>query len=374
MIHHIRLFQFRNYSLQEVHCERFNVFIGPNGQGKTNLLESIAIGYSGQYLRSSQVEALVQNNCQSALIEVSSEVSNSQYTHRFVIENQKRKFFLNNKPTSVHALNRKFPIVTFMPEHVGLFKNSPEIRRNELDTAVKSWSQSEIQVYVKFHKLLISRNRLLRMIQEGNLNDKTLWDQINNDFLKESARLTWFRLAWLREFLPIWKNVLDQFWQLDGGELTVRYLMSQTNIWDWSFDDILRFTQERSLHLRDAEMHLGTSLVGAQRHDWECWWRNQNLRLMGSQGQHRALVLGFKMALVYWYLNQGLSFIPLLLDDVFSEFDLEHQKKFWIFLNQVPTQVFLTAALMESEFLKEHMFQPSIFQVIDGKVIRKKEF
>lgn len=93
MIHHIRLFQFRNYSLQEVHCERFNVFIGPNGQGKTNLLESIAIGYSGQYLRSSQVEALVQNNCQSALIEVSSEVSNSQYTHRFVIENQKRKFF-----------------------------------------------------------------------------------------------------------------------------------------------------------------------------------------------------------------------------------------------------------------------------------------
>ena len=110
----------------------------------------------------------------------------------------------------------------------------------------------------------------------------------------------------------------------------------------------------------------GMSLFGPHRDDFEFILNDGNLSLFGSQGQMRAAILALKLSELYVIRDfSGISPI-LLLDDIFSEFDIEKRNKLMSYLKD-NCQVIMTTtdlSLIDDEVLST----AKIFNVKDGKV------
>ena len=362
---------FRNFDSVEIKFnDRLNIIIGDNGQGKTNIIESIYLLTEGESFRYSKNENLIRLGQSAAFIRTAIINEELDYKLSLKLTPSKKDLFINEKPTSINRLNR-FSAVLFSPESLNIIKESSDERRQLIDQLVSQTTVNGFNVIRDYKKVLKTRNRLLKDISEEKIKYQMGLDtleSLNPSFLKLAAELTSLRLNTLNEIKPQVEMALNNIHSSTSVKFDFDYVISDKNHRNSTLEIVLESMQNRMKELQTAELKTGVSLVGPQKHDVIFLYNGNDSRFYCSQGQQRSIILAYKMAqIVYHYKVHG--FYPLLLlDDVLSELDLSKQESLISTLNQTETQTFVTTTDV-SLLSKLSMSKASVFKIKNGQVI-----
>jgi DNA replication and repair protein RecF len=346
----LSLRNFRNYENLSLRFQGgVNIFVGNNGQGKTNLVEALHLLVKGHSFRPGHGEVWLRkmagSSAEGASLRATVERQGLVSEIALKFNRGHRFFFLDNKRVSGLDLETRFPCVLFSPESLTAIKEGPERRRLLLDEVVISQGEREARWVSEFRRALKSRNRLLKDFQLGIYTETQvheLLDAIDGVYLPAAAALTHARIRLLCALEPLLQEALRFIGPNDLVDISVDYEISEASARAWDLRDILSSLHNRMKSLRKVETSQGTTLVGPHKHEIQFLSAGNDARYFCSQGQQRALILGFKMAQIMYHYRVFQVHPLLLLDDVLSELDPLKGANLLKFLEGIESQIILT--------------------------------
>ncbi|MFN7905041.1 MAG: DNA replication/repair protein RecF [Pseudobdellovibrionaceae bacterium] len=357
---------------------RVNIFLGLNGQGKTNLIEAFYLASQGETFRFGEMTDLVQHQSSQALIQLKMEKNELEDRIHFQIDQGKKNIFLNGKKTSSQKVQEKYNCVVFSPESLQSIKEGSEQRRILIDDLIKSIYPQRNQQIHDFKRLLKTRNKVLKEIKEEKFPRDQLLEVLESlqpQFFKAALEYTTIRLRMIHEIQQTFNHSMEQISargkSVEIKSATLSYSISGENATHWTAEEVMDALKKRHQELHIAEMASGLSLYGPQRHDLQFLYDGKDSRIFCSQGQQRALILAFKMAQIVYHYKVRESYPILMLDDVLSELDQEKRQALITFLHSIQAQTFITSTdLYLSEDFPD--LNLSVFTVNRGSIVRQK--
>ena len=301
---------------------KLNLILGPNGCGKTNILEAIFFLSSGKSFRSSSQSKLINwntyfssvraklidNNQEETEIEVRISKDPNQLT-----SSVSRKFFIQKVEKPRKKYLGVIKNVVFQPEDIRLVNGSPTRRRDFLDDIFSQTEWRYTSALSQYNRALKHRNELLDQIRLGLAANADLfyWDQV---LIKNSKIIHDFRISFVKSVNNFFINHADS----QINTISLNYHPSVLN-------------EEKLKKNYSLDLQRGYTQAGIHRDDFS--FDNsifpkddKNLAFWGSRGQQRLAVLALRLGQIN-YLEENYHDRPiLLLDDIFSELDPEHQQ------------------------------------------------
>lgn len=370
----LRVQHFRNLSFVEIEPhERFNIFSGANGQGKTNVLEAIYLLSAVRSFRANRNASMVEFDAESASLEARVERGGHDRIVRIEIGENGKDVFLNDSP--VRRLSEFFGtvnVVKFGPKDLSILKGSPSERREFLDEAIFNAHpayQTELDHYEEARK---QRNAVLKDEEV----DEALLSVYGEQLVQYGADVIERRTDFIEEFRPVLGRVFREIFDADF-DADVEYDMKWADRIDAprrppdDRGEVERMLESALEQTAEAERERGYTLVGPHRDDLYAELEERDVTVFGSQGQQRAFVLAMKIAVIR-YLKERYHFAPiLLLDDVSSELDREKNRFLFDFLrSRTEGQVFITTTHRDYIHLDEDL---RTFSVTSGQIERTSE-
>ncbi|MEK7460596.1 MAG: DNA replication/repair protein RecF [Patescibacteria group bacterium] len=324
----VELENFRSHRHRSLKLGGATIFVGPNGVGKTNILEAIWCLATTRPFRTSRDSELIHWEAASTA------VVGDAFEMRLVREPIIRKaLFIGGVPRRPLEYLGELRAVLFTPDSLAILSGPPRERRRFLDTLLAQGDRSAARELVAYRQLLVQRNALLRLIHLGQAGAGELepWD---SQLIVLGSRLTQRRADILDILVP---QILKYYGRLGGLEARSLAIMYQPI---GSADPAV--FAERLAANRAREIALQVTLVGPHRDDFLVSLRGHPLADYGSRGEIRTVLLALKWA-EYDYLARDQETRPiLLLDDLFSELDPAHRQALAEFLDNVQAVITTT--------------------------------
>jgi DNA replication and repair protein RecF len=386
---HLALKDFRNYDQLDLTLEPgLFLFQGENAQGKTNLLEAVAmLATSNSFHASSdreivnwhasehvtRIAASVERRNEEAHIEIviidptpQEKGTSADRELQFIPPNerQRKRIKINSVPKRAIDLIGLVTVVLFSPNDLSLVDGSPEERRRFLDRGLCQMQPHYCQALQKYRKIVTQRSALLKRIRE-NQEDPGMLDYLDEKLTELATMITFER----RRMVDSLNQHVDELQAIISGgreHLTIVYRPSFHIEPDWNTLETLQHYRTQLLEARRKEIRQGVCLLGPHRDDLEFLVNGVNMLTYGSRGQQRTAALASKLGeLAFMRAVTGEEPI-LLLDDVFSELDLLRRE---YLLGQVlqHEQVLITATDFAS-FPEEILVKAHQYRVANGKV------
>ena len=313
-------------------------FLGPNGQGKTNLLEAVGLAATLRSFRKSGMDGLVREG-----------QSRSQSFYRFLDDNgDEREVFVSFRPKGEKILDVDGERVKRLGEHLG---NFPAVTLSSRDFRLIREGPADRR---KWLDLLLSSSSLLYF---NHLQGYTRAPRERNALLKKEAsdgELLAFEQALASHAVQL-HSLRAQSIPVISQALTKSYL-SLTNETEQAdlayYPDLMIETEpeylEKLAQERPRDRIMGSTRKGPHRDDFLFRLQQRDARTYASEGQQRGLVLALRLA-EFSYLREALGRIPLILaDDVLGELDKVRKANFRKLLPP-DAQVFATGTAYPSE-------------------------
>jgi DNA replication and repair protein RecF len=320
---------------------RFNVFVGDNGQGKTNLLEAIYVVAALRSFRTSRLADLVAFGPETeAKAQISARVTRQDMTRVYEVELAagSRKVRLDGK--AVRPLSRYFGgfnVVVFTPEDLGLARGSPSERRRFLDRAVFNLRPEYLATVQDYEKVLKQRNAVLRMVGEGRLPSGRA-EEMLVVYDTQLADLGLAIVAAREAFLAALHDELRRAFEAIARServASVRYVSKLSGL---AAADVIE--QHRAGRARDLASQ--STQLGPHRDDLAFELDRRDAGQFASQGQLRAILLAWKTAELVVLARAHGDLPILLLDDVSSELDPGRNAYLFEHLAGLAGQCFIT--------------------------------
>ena len=340
----LELTDFRSYpSLQFAPEPTVNVLVGHNGAGKTNLLESVAYLGSLTSFRGAPDSALVSLEAASAVLrgEVQHAGSKSLVEIELPIEGRRRVQVNRQKLTRAADMLGHLRIIVFLPDDLDIVKRSPAYRRDFLDAVcVQLWPVAYLDQQ-EYERALRQRNSLLR--QMGRNTDPTTLGVWNQRLSEAGAKVMIRR----HEAIRALSAHVEQAYRALAGEAT-EIVLGYRSDWGGSVTET-HPAEELSARLWAALEHAEatdkdrrTTTVGPHRDEPTFSINGRATRTHASQGEQRTLVLSLRLA-SHAAVSERVGSPPLLvLDDAFSELDMNRARALAAALPEA--QTFITTA------------------------------
>lgn len=345
MIEKLRLFQFRNFEDQVIEFSpTANIFIGMNGQGKSNILESIHFLFLGESFRPAQAQHLIKNGESRSSVQALCRHKNESVRINLKIEEGRKKIEVDGKKISPLSVTEFEIPILFSPESLNAIKGSAEERRRLVDHMLICLNPKSAMIISHFRKLLRTRNKILkdRIRQEVTDSEAAdLLEAINPRYLQASTDLAQLRVQTLQDLMP-WMNMMMADLSPSFPEVRSKYVISDNDFILNSPTEIANMLQKRLKEMAKSELSSGVSLVGPHKHDISFLFGGNDSRFFCSQGQQRCLILAFKLAQIVYHRRVFKKSPLLLLDDVLSELDGDKRNSFLRLIETMEAQVIIT--------------------------------
>lgn len=364
IIEKIKLKNYRNYDSLEINLnEKLNVIIGKNAQGKTNLLESIyVLSLTKSYLGVND-KSLIKLGNNYAILEADAILNSGPKKFKLLIKDNGKQVIINGKEIkklSDYVSNLK--VIIFSPENIRMIKEGPSIRRKFLNMEIS-------QISMKYVKLLMDYNNIVRQ-----KNEYLKLDNKNKDYLNilndEVAKLSVEIYLLRRKFLDNINMFIDKiYYEIMGMQgLKIKYI-SNIDYFEDKTEMVDKFREKIDKYL-EKEMLYKISLIGPHRDDFIFVLNDKNIALYGSQGQLRSVILALKLSEIELFKQSGDDDPILLLDDIFSELDLDKKNNLIKYINNnIQTIITTTDINMIDENLVK---KANIFEIKNGKLFPGK--
>ena len=358
-IQSLSISNFRNYQNLKIDFDdKVNIFIGKNAQGKTNLLESIYYCCIGKSFKSSKDKELIKWGEENGFIKL---VANKKYRDTQVevrfSNSQKKEIKINGLPIrKIGDLIGEINIVFFSPQELKLVRESPDERRRFMDIDISQNNKRYFYQLGRYEKILANRNKLLKNSSSIDVVKETvdIWDRA----LITSAKLIAFeRRKFVEQILPYAQKAHSY---ISGGkeELNLKYVCGCGIALDENFEKNFEKLLRKNL---EKDFKLGYTSLGVHRDDIDIFLNGVEVKSFGSQGQQRTVGLALKLAELENMFNINGEYPILLLDDVFSELDLDRQRRLLKFVDR--TQTFITCT-------DEKEIAGKLYHIENGKMIK----
>jgi len=314
-ISHLSLSTFRSYSQLELDLTPgISVFVGRNGEGKTNIVESILyLSFLGSH-RVSADQPLVQLGATSAYIRATTQLPDREVLVELEINTDKaNRARINQNP--VRSQKELFGIVQaiyFSPEDLDLVRGDPSERRKFIDQILMLRSPRMAGIISDYERAVRQRNALLKS-RAGN-ESLSSWDE---QVAKFGGQIISARLQTLADFEPIFAAIYKDISLEKPASIAYKTSIENPSNNETTNTELI---MERIKVTRAAEIERGLTLTGPHRDDLLLHLGNHLVKGYASHGESWSIALSLKLATYQLLKNDGLSPI-LILDDVFSELD-----------------------------------------------------
>jgi DNA replication and repair protein RecF len=327
----IRLQSFRNHERSRIKCASGrNVFLGNNGEGKTNILEAISYICLTKSFYSSNDATAVQIGQPGFKV---SATAVSDIDVEYVVEvsyekEEREKTITINKGVveDKSSVVGMFPVVVLSPENANVTSGMPAERRRFMDVVISQSNKTYLRDLIEYRRILRQRNRILLDGKQGLHVSRETLDPWTENLVRTGSQVTVRRARFVQEFAPYLRDV---FVSITGkGEDPFIEYEPSVRFNTGSDEATVSKTFQAQLEEQYAEeQKLGTTLVGPQKDELKFGINSLGLKSYASQGQHKTFLVAMKVA-EFFFLRERCQETPiLLLDDVFSELDNNRSEK-----------------------------------------------
>lgn len=349
----LNLTQFRNYKNEKIEFSPgMNILYGNNGQGKTNILESIFYCATARSHRTNYEKEMIQRNQDFAHIQLFLEKDYEEIIDIHLKKKSNKGIAINKIP--IHKISELFGlmnVVMFSPEDLGLIKNGPNIRRKYIDIELCQLNPLYFYNLQQYYKILKQRNSFLKNYDDHEGDLINIWDEQLNQY---GIKIIQYRENFIRQLNELIHPIHSV---LTGGKENIKIIY----LCDSKEEELL--TRLKKAVERDKK--IGSTSVGPHRDDIGFFVNDLDIRVYGSQGQQRTAALSMKLAEIQ-IVKELTNHTPiLLLDDVLSELDGFRQK--YLLNNIENIQIILTCTGIE-DYIKNSLNIQRLYHIEGGKV------
>lgn len=341
LISHLHLHQFRNFdTLKLEFSPGSNLIIGPNGTGKTSILESIFFLAYGKSFRAKELNRLTL-----------------QGTHHFTLyaegkNTESQTFKLGMQRGGGAAINRidgeniktlrpfaqALPLILLEPNSFQLLLGGARHRRKLLDWGVFYHHPESHAHYALVRKALQQRNQALKL--KNTRSDVRVWEQT---CIQSCEALDTFRSLYLKNLSPKLNALLGEAF-INQHEINLHYdrgwshETSLLSVWDQHFQQ---------------DSRLGYTEKGPHQADLKIYAKGKPAKDMLSRGQQKLFISMLKLAQGL-FLQEIQKMAPIyLFDDLASELDLKSRKKMAVELAETQSQILISQTEAKHPFGRE---------------------
>ena len=400
----LQLTHFRNYaSLTLAPAEGVTLVTGPNGQGKTNLLESLFMLATGRSHRTNTDREVIGWSASQEPIpyaRIAADVMNTddrELSLELVLQLAARgqggellpiedrasgpaglSGGTLQKGSRVNGVRQRsasrvgdLAVVLAGPEEVDLFSGPPADRRRALDSTALQTNAAYATAIRRYERLVTQRNAALRDARERGTTQRSedlrLWER---ELIEAGAYIVDHRTAMITALQNEMVETHTEFTGSAAGHIALHY-RSTISLGDAASDSRQGFAQELE-RCWARDLATGTTSVGPHRDDLRVMSGDVDLGVYGSRGQQRTAALALVTAQAS-YISRVLGDDPvILLDDPLSELDAERRERVLRHCLRPGRQLFITTA--DTELIPVDIrAHADVFTVNDGAVTRMSD-
>ncbi len=297
---------------------QINCFVGNNGVGKTNILDSIHYLSLAKSFYSNIDSTSIRNSEDFFIIEGTFFADSEYDSIHCSFQRHKQKILkLNGKEyqkLSDHI--GRYPVVMISPADNSLITEGSSERRKFLNKVISQYNPIYLDSVLNYNKALLQRNKLLKDFNITGEFDPEMLEVWNAQLIKYGEYIFSERQKFEIEITP----VFDEYYIFisSGNEMVKLIYCSQLKEAD--FDELLHKSVNK-------DRILEYTTTGIHKDDLIFQLNGYPVKIFGSQGQQKSFLVALKLA-KFDYLKRKSGFAPiLLLDDIFDKFDSERVEK-----------------------------------------------
>jgi len=366
----IKLKNFRNFSELNIDLNNIlNIFIGDNGQGKTNLLESIYLCSIGKTFKLNSENDLIKFGQNSFEVEILINKENgsnivSKVINITYVKNQKRIVKINGVKLEKNSeLIGLLNNVIFTPDDLKIIKGSPIERRKFINIDISQIKPKYKYLLKNYKKVITGRNNILKdLTNNSNRDVLSIW----NDYLIDiGSEIIFYRKEYIKNLKHyaalIYANISD-----NKENFELLYKCDIGNIENLSKNEIKEIFREKINKSIENEIFRKNSLYGPHKDDIIIKINDKDFKYFGSQGQQRSAVLAIKLAEIEIIKNEIGEYPILLLDDVLSELDNKRKNFLINYIKNIQTIITSTDDNDLKDLVKNN--DKKIFHICEGNI------
>ena len=321
LITNLNLNNYRSYTTLDLSLDPgISIFVGKNGEGKTNIAESVLYLTFLSSHRASGNTPLIKLGNQSAYIRAKVKYPEREILVELEINSDKANRAKVNQ-NQVRSQKEIFGIVQtiyFSPEDLDIVRGDPSERRRFIDQLLTLRSPRIAGVISDYERAVKQRNSLLKT--RASMDALNPWDK---QVAELGGELITLRMLALDELKPIFNQVYKDISDTKPAEIVYKSSIENPSL---NQDENSEKIMERLVNNRGAELDRGLTLTGPHRDDLLLILGDHLVKGYASHGESWSIALSLKLATYNLLKSDGLSPI-LILDDVFSELDEERRER-----------------------------------------------
>jgi DNA replication and repair protein RecF len=308
----LELLNFKNYPEAVFHfSEGINCITGPNGSGKTNILDAIHyLSLCKSYFTAADTQNIMQGENMMMIKGIFEKAGNTDEVICHFRTGQKKQMRLNGKEyTRLADHIGLYPVVMIAPTDHELITGGSEERRRFIDRIISQADRNYLEVLNRYLRTLEQRNAWLRNTVRQTTDFETL--EVYNEQLASCGEIIY---KTRKKFCEEFERQFHRFYDLITGSAEEAGFRYESQLSDVAPLELLRnsFQKDCALQFTSAGVH---------KDDLSFTINSLNVKRYGSQGQQKSVLIALKLA-QFNYLYEHLEIKPIMMfDDLFDRLD-----------------------------------------------------
>ncbi len=315
----ITLTNYKSFSAKTVDLDpKINCFIGPNGVGKSNILDAIYhLSFGKSYFNPISSQNIKHGEDFFAIKGSYRNESKEEVVIINFKKNDKKVIKRNNKKYEKFSDHIGFiPLVIISPSDRNLIAEGSDIRRKFIDSVISQSDKKYLENLINYNKILTQRNSLLKLFFKNKNFDKQTIQVYDSQLESIGEKIHIKRKMFLNDFIPVFKDKYKSI-SNNNEDVDIRYKT------DLEFDKLSVLLQDNL----EKDMFLQYTSKGIHKDDLVFNINDYSVKKFGSQGQQKSLLIALKLAQFDFLKSQNKNNPILLLDDIFDKLDKNRVKQ-----------------------------------------------